>query len=585
MMHSATSSKQNFIKYARAFILAWILCTGYSHAALETSESEELRNRAKQEALERERQLKLPSVKLQGVIERPETLRLPPFETPCFKIQNFVLEVPSQVSPEAQRYGASTLPLDRFRFAQDFLEQYAGQCIGREGINIIVKGLTAIILEQGYSTTRLGILEQDLSGGTLKLTLIPGLIHELRFEDKATTGTWKNAFPTSAGKLLNLRDIEQGLEQMKRIPSQEVDMQIVPADKLGESDIVINVKRSKPWKVTATLDDAGAKGTGKLQAGLNLAIDNLFNINDLFNIGVSSDGDNKYDQRGTQGNNIYYSIPYGNWTHSLSANESQYHQRVVGTFQTFLSSGKSSGIEFKTAYMFHRDQSGKSSVQFRTGRRWGQSFIDDTEILVQRRETSFAEIALQHKRNIAQAQLDVTIAERQGMPWFGAQKDLSDKPAGSPTFLYSLEILDATLSIPFELGKQPIKYTATFHGQNSDSALYGSEWIAIGNRWTVRGFDGEYSLAAENGWYFRNEFETFLPGTSHAAYIALDAGRVFGANEPNLIGNDLSGTAIGMRGYMFKGFYYDAFVSWPLNKPQGFNTSEPATGFSLNYQL
>ena len=190
---------------------------------------------------------------------------------------------------------------------------------------------------------------------------------------------------------------------MKRIPSQEVDMQIVPADKLGESDVVITVKRGKPWKITATLDDAGAKGTGKLQAGLNFALDNLFNINDLFNIGISNDADSNNEQRGTQGSNAYYSVPYGNWTHTLSASDYQYHQRVAGTNQTFISSGKSSNLEFKTGYMFYRDQRSKSSVQFRTGKRWGKSYIDDTEILVQKRDTSYAEIALQHKRNIAQA--------------------------------------------------------------------------------------------------------------------------------------------------------------------------------------
>lgn len=129
-------------RYLYVLVVVLLFCPGFSHAAVETPESEELRNRAKQEALERERQLKLPSVNLQGVIEKPAALRLP-VESACFKIQNFVLEVPVQVSAGAHRYGASTLPMDRFRFAQDFLEQFAGQCIGRDGINLIVKGLTA----------------------------------------------------------------------------------------------------------------------------------------------------------------------------------------------------------------------------------------------------------------------------------------------------------------------------------------------------------------------------------------------------------------------------------------------------------
>jgi hemolysin activation/secretion protein len=101
----------------------------------------------------------------------------------------------------------------------------------------------------------------------------------------------------------------------------------------------------------------------------------------------------------------------------------------------------------------------------------------------------------------------------------------------------------------------------------------------------VRGFDGENTLAAEKGWFLRNELETPFPGTSQAAYVALDLGRVFGANEFNLLGNDLAGAAIGMRGNPFKGAYYDVFVSGVLYKPQGFKTDEPTAGFSLTYQF
>ena len=151
MMQGAISCKSHYKQLVYSLVMAMLFCAGYSHAAVETLDSEELRNRAKREALDRERQLNQPSVKLQVEIERPESLRLP-VETPCFKIQHFVLEVPSQVSPEARQYGASTLRFDTFRFAQKFLEQFTGQCIGREGINIIVKGLTAEILDRGYST-------------------------------------------------------------------------------------------------------------------------------------------------------------------------------------------------------------------------------------------------------------------------------------------------------------------------------------------------------------------------------------------------------------------------------------------------
>ena len=248
---------KNYLKNLLANLLTVfgmvVLLLDNIYAAVEIPDSEELRNRSRQEAQEREQQQKLPNVNLQGEIFGTP-LQLPILEFPCFTIRDFALELPDQLSPAAHRYGASKLPADHFRFAQDFLEQYAGQCIGHEGVNFIVKSVTAKILERGYSTTRVGIPEQDLTSGILKLTLVPGLIHELRFADQKIAETLKNAFPTSAGKLLNLRDLEQGLEQMKRLPSQEVDIQIVPAGSLGESDIVIAVTNNKPWHVVASLD-------------------------------------------------------------------------------------------------------------------------------------------------------------------------------------------------------------------------------------------------------------------------------------------------------------------------------------------
>ncbi|MBC7489488.1 MAG: hypothetical protein H7240_05360 [Glaciimonas sp.] len=108
--------------------------------------------------------------------------------------------------------GASDLPFDPFRFAQDYLYQYSGAYLGKEGLNIIIKRLIRLILRQFYNTTHIGIPAQDLSSGTLTLALVPGVIRALYFSKPSLYGTWKNAFPTSAGRLLKLRNLEEGLE-------------------------------------------------------------------------------------------------------------------------------------------------------------------------------------------------------------------------------------------------------------------------------------------------------------------------------------------------------------------------------------
>lgn len=535
--------------------------------------------------MERERLQKAPSVNLQGEIPQAGIYQLPAAETPCFTVNAFVLEVPSTLSSAAQRYGASKLPLDTFRFAQDFLEQYKGKCIGHEGINTLVKGVTAKIIERGYSTTRVGIPEQDLLSGTLKLTLIPGIIHELRFADPKTAGTWKNAFPTTAGKILNLRDLEQGLEQMKRATSQDVDMQIVPAGNLGESDIVISVKRTKPWKAIINLDDSGAKGTGKTQAGLQLGWDNLLGADDLFSIGTSTDADRNNYMRGTSGDNLSYSIPFGYWTSTVSASDYMYHQRIVGSASSFVSRGKTQNLEAKVSYLFYRDQFSKSSLQFRTARRWSHSYVDDTEINVQYRDTTLAELALIHKHNIGQAQIDATFAYRKGVPWFGAQVDPVNLPGSSPRYNYTLETLDVTLTMPFTVKERQFSYTGTIRAQNSNSTLYATEWFSIGNRWTIRGFDGESPLSSEKGFFLRNELGIPITNTAQSAYVGLDFGKVYGNNTAMLLGDKLAGFVAGLRGSLAKGVMYEVLAGMTLYKPKQYPTDQPAAGFSLIYQI
>ncbi|MCM3351956.1 hypothetical protein M3616_22625, partial [Bacillus velezensis] len=192
----------------------------------------------------------------------------------------------------------------RFADARDWLEHSAGQCIGKLGHDILVKGLSQAILARGYFTTRVLLPEQDLSTGILKFSLIPGVVRHVRFADEKLRGTWKTAFPTGDGELLNLRDLEQGLEQMKRVSSQDVSMQIVPGELPGESDVVLDVKRGKPWTVVASVDYSGTRATGKLQGNLSLGIDNPLGLNDIFNVGVSQDlefGDKRLGSHGWNG--------------------------------------------------------------------------------------------------------------------------------------------------------------------------------------------------------------------------------------------------------------------------------------------
>ncbi|WP_229678739.1 ShlB/FhaC/HecB family hemolysin secretion/activation protein [Silvimonas amylolytica] len=575
---------------AAAFIVS-LQVDGVAQAAetppLPQLDEQILRQQQRQQDQERTDRLNEPRTTL----PRPEPIAgQEPFpqESPCFTLQHIELSVPKHALDELQLPDASRLiEVGDFYWLPKAAHQYEGRCVGAKGVEYISRQLSQMLLDHGFITSRVLVPEQDLSSGTLSLAVLPGWIGQIRFADPSLYGTWRSAFPTGHGRLLNLRDLEQGLEQMKRVPSQDVDMQIVPGKSAGESDVVIAIKRTKPWKLVASLDDSGSKATGKNQAGLTFSWDNPLGINDLFNVGYTHDADVNRGGLGSSAKSLYYSVPLGYWTFTGSANQSRYHQTIAGAVQDFVSSGESDNMEFRVNRLMYRDQTTQFSLQAHTGKRISHSYVDSTEIDVQRRANSFGELGFNVRQFWGQTQLDLTGAWRKGVPWFGAMQDLPAAGPDAPTFYYQLETIDATLVVPLQIISQPLRYTSTFHGQTTRDALYFTDDISIGSRYTVRGFDGESSLVAEKGFYWRNELETPLGQTGQALYAGLDYGQVGGPNAANLPGTRLAGVALGLRGGFgsdFGGMSWDAFVACPLSRPSGFGSGGPTSGFQLVYQ-
>lgn len=490
-------------------------------------------------------------------------------------------EIPSFVIHTLQLEGDK---VDLFPWAQTMLDQYKGKNIGMQGINLIIKRLNNSFINRGYVTTKVFVTEQDLAKGVLKLTLVPGVIRDIRFKEPGTWGSWQTAFPTRPGDLLNIRNLEQGLEQMKRVPSQDVDMEIAPGEKPGESDVLITVKRDKNFKLSITTDDSGTIPTGKLQISQTLAIDNLLNINDLFNISFNNDGQRAGKKLGTQGDSLYFSFPYGQSTFTVSHSHNDYHQTITSNVTPFVSSGESENTELTIRQLLYRNQTEKTYLEFGILKKNSSSYIDDTEIQVQRKNTTAAKIGIAHKQYFGQTVLDGQITFQQGVPWFGAQPGTTDFQPGQLTTRYQMWLLDASLTTPVNFGDVKARYSANIRGQYTDDLVYGSEFFSIGNRYTVRGFDGEQTLSAERGWFIRNELSFPLEKAGCELYVGLDYGQVSGPTAKYLLGESLAGAVMGFRGDKAN-YHYEAFIGWPLKKPDGFKTATHAFGFMVVCQL
>jgi hemolysin activation/secretion protein len=245
--HRAAARRQ-LRRLLTAVLVAVSVCATAFAAPVPPVSNDDQNLRARQEDQQRRQRDRQKDVFLQKGRQASRDTSLPD-ETPSFPIKNLVLAGDSAA---------------RFPWAQAMLDAYAGRSIGAKGLALIVKRLTAAFIDCGYITTLVTVPEQDLSSGTVTLVLVPGRIGAFRFAADGVAGNWRTAFPVRPGDILNLRDLEQGLEQLKRVPSQDgVTMQIVPGEKSGESDIVISLPAAKRWRQTTRIDDSGIAPTGK----------------------------------------------------------------------------------------------------------------------------------------------------------------------------------------------------------------------------------------------------------------------------------------------------------------------------------
>ena len=562
---------------------AWAQTTPSAPQPFIEEQRQQERERALRAQQERSVDARLPSG------GAPAATRLPPSETPCFTIQDIVLDgemadrfqwllpAAAQVPTTDANTTPSDSPIDR--------------CLGTQGINTVLARMQHALVAQGWVTTRVLAAPQDLSPGTLRLTLVPGRIAAIRFADGAASASASSlglhtAIPAQPGDLLNLRDIEQGLENLKRLPTADADIQIepstAPAARPGDSDLVISYRRAFPLRVSLSLDDSGTESTGRTQAGATVAWDGPLGLNDLAYISVNHDAFN-HSHQGTQAQTVHYSVPYGYWLLSTTASRNEYHQRVAGLSQDYVYAGESRNAEVRLSRLLYRDASRKTTASLRGFRRASQNYIDDTEIEVQRRVVGGWELGLNHRAFVGEATLDANLAYRHGTGAFGALA-APEEAFGEGSARMRLITADLNLNAPFKLGAQRLRYTAQWRAQWSRTPLTPQDGFAIGGRYTVRGFDGETSLQADRGWLIRNDIGLALGASGAELYVGIDYGTVGGYKTRNLLGRQLAGGVLGLRGAA-KSLSYDLFVGAPIHKPEGYRTARVTSGFNLNYSF
>ncbi len=362
-------------------------------------------------------QLKAPTGK--------ETGRIPEDETPCFKIDRLLL---TSLNPEDAKafkwlmlYAHALDPKRSFFTLTnlDYFDSPIGKCLGENGINTVITRMQNALVEAGYTTSRVLAKAQDLKSGTLTLHLMLGRIKYIKYTSTAKSGipsypqqpdpkpSQFTALPMDSGDIVNLRDIEMALENFKRVPTADADIQIEPSKAadaaFGDSDLVIKQEQKSPYRGSVGLSDSGSSGTGKYQGNVTLSLDQLFWANDLFYVTLNGDvlnGEFKGKDslgRGTSGYIFHYSVPVGYWGVESTISRNAYYQTVIGATRNYIYSGTSNNAEIKLSRMVYRDSAAKVTTSVKAWQRKSNNYIDDAEVDVQRRLVGGFDLGLYYR--------------------------------------------------------------------------------------------------------------------------------------------------------------------------------------------
>jgi hemolysin activation/secretion protein len=440
--------------------------------------------------------------------------------------------------------------------------------------------LTRLYFQKGYITTRVYIEPgQNLSTGVLVLVVIEGKLEDIDLKDNQNGSSiyLKNVFPGLIGRPLNLRDIEQGLDQINRLPSNNATIRIQSGREPGGSILeVLNVAR-EPYTYSLSINNAGSDSTGEWLTSYGVVIDNPLGINDSFGFTYRRSlpySNSKYSSSFI----LDYSVPYGYWTFSLGASLSEYATEIpLLSGDDAESSGSTLDLSLTLDRVIYRDQISKLSGYIKLTSKKVLSYFEDSLIYVSSYGVAPLGIGLNYNTLLWNGLFNARLSYVRGLnpSTFSVNGEIEGQDERGIDFDFNKYIVSLGYTKPFDLSGNDIKISTQLNYQDSGGDnLPPSEQTSIGGYYTIRGFHDD-SLSGDKGGYLRNEF-TFTPSFISESkgwkprldlVLAYDLGKIWKHNVTD--GGTLSGWGYGAR---LNSKYYSLEVmnTHPIKYPDSF---------------
>lgn len=437
-----------------------------------------------------------------------------------------------------------------------------GLCLGPQGLQAATAFLNQQIASAGFVTTKMAAESPAPLGGKITFILTLGLIADFVLDEgDGSRKTWpvtlRLAIPGSRGELLNIRDLDQGSEQIQRL-GDELKIFIVPAESPSNDTVMHDIvaqwtPSAKPWRLALSLDDSGIARMGRTRGSLQFSWSNPLRLSDQLLASASSNLESPRVDKKTSSQYLNYSVGLGYHRFQLSRSLGHSGQQVKGNTIDFLSTRFDAESQIEWRYTVFRDAQYKVELDWAYSKQKGRNYLEDVELVVQRRDAATRRQGVRVSWLSNQSDIDFRYWRSRVSPVLGEEDRLFRLDVASQSHHVSLDF-----NTQFSVLARGWRYNAQFEMLRTGVVSALADVMSLGGRYTIRGFTGDQPISAHDGALLRQEVSTYYAQRWAAdtvvttqPYLFIDVGRLWGETAPSTRSASAIGAGLRISGNKF----------------------------------
>ncbi len=163
-----------------------------------------------------------------------------------------------------------------------------------------VDALQQAYTQAGYTTVRVSVPEQELTGGTVKLRVSASVVSSVTVSGNThfdSDNIRASLARLQTGRVPDLRAISESIQLANDSPAKQVGVTLAEGATPGTIDAKVAVVDHDPLRVITTLDNTGTPSSGRWRTGVALQHANLFNRDQVGTLAYTTSPDSPSGMR------------------------------------------------------------------------------------------------------------------------------------------------------------------------------------------------------------------------------------------------------------------------------------------------